>query len=160
MSLTAQICSHKCSWFTSTLELFQVTWDMKNNQQKWLLTHLNLWTEVKGVLKKRLLLLWKFGKIAVWCAGGSPVSLSCKVLDSQFKCRGFDSPHWHVCLQPWASCFTSIASSFEWDIKLWLHCVYARASKRPHQKRTVAWDGLLLWAGQSLSSRPIKPYGA
>ena len=29
--------------------------------------------------------------------------------------HGFDSRHWHVSLQPWASCFTSIASSFEGD---------------------------------------------
>ena len=36
-----------------------------------------------------------------------------KVLDSQSKGRGFDSCPWHVCLQPWASCFISIAPSFE-----------------------------------------------
>ena len=30
--------------------------------------------------------------------------LAVKVLDS--KGHGFDSRHWHVCLQPWASCFT------------------------------------------------------
>ena len=58
--------------------------------------------------------------------------LMVKVLDS--KGHGYDSHHWDVFLQP---CFTSIASSFESDVKLrfLVPCVYAGASKRPHPGR-------------------------
>jgi len=51
-------------------------------------------------------------------------------------------------LQHWASCFTSIATSFKWDVKptFLVPGAYAGARKRPNQMQTVACSGLILLA--------------